>query len=128
VAVRICPHCKSEITASNVAAYSFGFECPKCGTRLEVAPGSREIASVCGLVAAAIAWRLTINSGGDLGGVLPTLYAFLAFGIVSPLVLMFTANLRNAPSIAVPEPAHDHGTSGHNAGGHDAGGHGGGHH
>jgi hypothetical protein len=128
VAVRICPHCKSEITASIVAAYSFGVECPKCGTRLEVAAGSREIASICGLAAGAIAWRLSINSGGDLGGVLPTLYAFLAFGIVSPLVLMFTANLRNAPAIAVPEPAHDHGTSDHGTGGHDAGGHGGGHH
>jgi hypothetical protein len=122
VAVRVCPHCKTEITASNVVAYSFGVECPKCGTRLEVAPGTRTIASICGVAAATIAWRLSIDSGGDLGGVLPTLYAFLAFGIVSPLVLMFTANLRNAPAIPVPEPGHDHGTSGHAVGGH-AGGH-----
>jgi hypothetical protein len=123
VAVRICPHCNTEINSSLVAAFSFGVECPKCGTRLEVSPGTREISSFCGLAAGAIAWRLSINSGGDLGGVLPTLYAFLAFGIVSPLVLIFTANLRNAPAIPVPEPAHDHG-----AAGHDAGGHGGGHH
>jgi len=60
---------------------------------------------------------------GDLGGVLPTLYAFLAFGIVSPLVLMFTANLRNAPLVPVPEPMHATSSAGH-----DAGGHGGGHH
>jgi hypothetical protein len=117
VAVRICPHCKTEVTASNVAAYSFGVECPNCGTRLEVAPGTRTISTLCGLAAAAIAWRLSIDSGGDLGGVLPTLYAFLAFGIVSPLVLMFTANLRNAPAIPAAEPAHDAGTAGH-AGGH----------
>ena len=123
MAVRICPHCKTEVTASNVAAYSFGVECPKCGTRLEVAPGTRSISTFCGLAAGAIAWRLSINSGGDLGGVLPTLYAFLAFGIVSPLVLMFTGNLRNAPAIPVPEPAH-----GAEAPGHGAGGHGGGHH
>jgi DNA-directed RNA polymerase subunit RPC12/RpoP len=122
VAVRICPHCKTEVTASNVAAYSFGVECPKCGTRLEVAPGARTISSLCGLLAGAIAWRLSIDSGGDLGGVLPTLYAFLAFGIVSALVLMFTGNLRNAPAIPVPEPAHDAGTAGHGGGGH-AGGH-----
>jgi hypothetical protein len=64
------------------------------------------ISSLCGLAAAAIAWRLSIHSGGDLGGVLPTLYAFLAFGIVSPLALMVTANLRNAPAIPVSEPAH----------------------
>jgi len=123
VAVRITPHCKTGVTASNVVAYSFGVECPKCETRLEVAPETRTIATLCGLAAGAIAWRLSINSGGDLGGVLPTLYAFLAFGIVSPLVLMLTANLRNAPVIPVAEPAHDAGTSAHGTAGH-----GGGHH
>lgn len=123
MAIRICPHCKTEISASTVDVYSFGFECPKCGTRLEVAPGARTVSSLCGLAAGAIVWRLSINMGGDLGGVLPTLYAFLAFGIVSPLVLMFTANLRNAPAVPVAEPTHDLGT-----GGHAAGGHGGGHH
>lgn len=128
MAVRICPHCKAELHASIVAAYSFGVDCPECGTRLEVASGTRTISSLCGLAAGAIAWRLSINMGGDLGGVLPTLYAFLAFGVVSALVLMFTGNLRNAPAIPIPEPAHDHGAAGHTAGGHDAGGHGGGHH
>jgi hypothetical protein len=104
VAVRICPHCKTEITAANVAAYSDRIECPQCKTRLEVAPGARTLSSFFGLVAAAIAWRLSSNSGGNLSGVLPTLYAFLAFSIVSPLVLMSTANLRNAPALPVPEP------------------------
>ena len=80
--------------------------CPKCGTRLEVASGSRTIASLAGLLAGAFAWKLSSEAPGDLGAVLPTLYAFLAFGIVSPLVLMFTANLRNAPAIPVAAPAH----------------------
>ena len=116
MAVRICPHCKTEITAANVAAYSDRVECPQCKTRLEVAPGARTLSSFFGLAAAAIAWRLSSNSGGNLSGVLPTLYAFLAFGSVSPLVLMFTANLRNAPAPPVSEhfPI--------------AGGHGGAHH
>jgi hypothetical protein len=56
-----------------------------------------------------------------LGAVLPTLYAFLAFGIVSPLLLMFTANLRNAPAIPVAAPANA-------ADPHGAASHGGGHH
>jgi hypothetical protein len=116
VAIRMCPHCKTEITAANVAAYSDSVECPQCKTRLEVAPGTRTISTLCGLAAAAIAGRLSSHSAGDLGGVLPTLYAFLAFGIVSPLVLMFTANLRNAPALPAPEPVHS------------GGGHGGGHH
>jgi len=116
VAVRICPHCKAEITAATAAAYSNGIECPQCKARLEVAPGSRTISTLCGLAAAAIAWRLSSGSGGDLGAVLPTLYAFLAFGIVSPLVLMFSANLCNASALPSPEPAQAadaHGAAGH---------------
>jgi DNA-directed RNA polymerase subunit RPC12/RpoP len=123
LAVRICPHCKTEIPAPEAAARSNDIECPKCGMRLEVAPGSRTISSLAGLIAGAIAWRLSADSTTDLGGVLPTLYAFLAFGIVSPLVLMFTANLRNAPAVPIPEPAHATASAGH-----DAGVHGGGHH
>ena len=123
MAVRICPHCKAEISAPEAAARSNDMECPKCGTRLEVAPGSRTISTLAGLVAGAIVWRLSAGSTSDLGGVLPTLYAFLAFGIVSPLVLMFTANLRNAPATPAPEPAHAATPAGHGAGGQ-----GGGHH
>jgi DNA-directed RNA polymerase subunit RPC12/RpoP len=116
----MCPHCKAEVSAPESAARSNDIVCPKCGTRLEVAPGSRTISSICGLAAGAIAWRLSSGSTSDLGGVLPTLYAFLAFGIVSPLVLMFTANLRNAPAVPVPEPAHAASSAGHGAGGHGA--------
>jgi DNA-directed RNA polymerase subunit RPC12/RpoP len=123
LAVRICPHCKTEISAPEAAVRSNDIECPKCGTRLEVAPGSRTISTLAGLVAGAIVWRLSADSTTDLGGALPTLYAFLAFGIVSPLVLMFTANLRNAPAVPIPEPAHASSPAGHGAGDH-----GGGHH
>ena len=123
MAVRACPHCKTEISAPESAARSNDIECPKCATRLEVAPGSRTISSLAGLAAGAIAWRLSAGSTSDLGAVLPTLYAFLAFGIVSPIVLILTANLRNAPPVPVFEPAHDTG-----AASHDSSGHGGGHH
>ena len=123
MAVRICPHCKAEISAPESAARSNDIVCPKCGARLEVAPGSRTISTLAGLAAGAIAWRLSAGSTSDLGAVLPTLYAFLAFGIVSPLVLMLTANLRNAPALPAPEPVHASSPAGHGAGGH-----GGGHH
>src|SRR5216684_4157229 len=106
--------------AANAAAYSNTIECSKCKARLEIAPASRTISSFCGLAAAAIAWQLSSNAGGDLGAVLPTLYAFLAFGVVSALVLMFTANLSNAPALPAPGPVHE-------TGGHGAAGHGGGH-
>jgi hypothetical protein len=121
VAARMCPHCKAELSAANVVAYTNGVDCPKCGMRLEVTSGSRTIATLCGLAAAAMAWRVSSGSPGDLGAVLPTLYAFLAFGMVSPLVLIATANLRNAPAFPVPEPvyaASSHGSSGHDGADH----------
>jgi len=125
VAARMCPHCKAGIPAPEVAARSNDAVCPKCGARLEVTPGARTISSICGLAVAAIVWHLSSGSSTDLGGVLPTVYAFLAFGIVSPLVLMLVANLRNAPAVLVAESAHGPSSAGH----HDsAGGHGGGHH
>ena len=119
----MCPHCKTEISAPEAAARSNDIECPKCGTRLEVAPGSRTISTLAGLAVGAIVWRLSIGSTSDLEGVLPTLYAFLAFGIVSPLVLVFTANLRNAPAVPVSEPAHTPSPVGHGTGGHSGGHH-----
>lgn len=118
MAVRNCPHCKTEISAPESAARTNDILCPKCEARLEVAPGSRTISTLAGLVAGAIVWRLTSGSSTDLGGVLPTLYAFLAFGMVSPLVLMFTANLRNAPALPAPMPAHEPASGGHGGGHH----------
>lgn len=118
MAARVCPHCKTEIPAPESAARSNDITCAKCGARLEVASGGRTISSLAGFAAGAIAWKLSSGSNSDLGVVLPTLYAFLAFGIVSPLVLMATANLRNAPPAAVAEPAHA--SSAHGSGGHGA--------
>ena len=123
MAVRMCPHCKTEIPAPEAAARSNDIQCPKCGTRLEVAPGSRTISTLAGLAAGVIAWRLSIGSTSDLGSVLPTLYAFLAFGIVSPLVLMFAANLRNAPALPALDPAASPSSAGHGTSGHDTGHH-----
>ena len=113
MAVRVCPHCKTEIPAPEAAARSNDVVCPKCGARLEVASGSRMISAAAGLAAGAIAWRLSSGGDGYLAAVLPTLYAFLAFGVVSPLVLMLTANLRNAPPAPVPAPAHEPVAAGH---------------
>ena len=59
MAVRICPHCKTEISAPDAAARSNDIECPKCATRLEVASGSRTISTLAGLAAGAIAWWLS---------------------------------------------------------------------
>ena len=71
MAVRTCPHCKTEVSGPLAMSRSYGIECPKCETRLEVAPGSRTISSLAGLAAGAIAWKLSADSTSDLGAVLP---------------------------------------------------------
>jgi hypothetical protein len=122
VASRMCPHCGNTVPAGLVMAFSDGLECPHCQTRLQVTDGSRMIAVAVGLVAAWIAWWATRASTNILGFALPVLFSFLAFGIVSPLVLIFTAALRIAPAAPVFEliPAHgSHASSVHgHAGGH----------
>lgn len=116
---RCCPHCGKKVPAGLELAYSDGLECPHCHTRLEVASGGRSLAVWVGLAAGWLVWWLTRDSGGPLGAVLPELYAVLAFGIVSPIVLAFSATLELAPAAPVAEPAaaSSHGAS-----------HGGGHH
>lgn len=122
MATRICPHCGNTVPATLVMAFSDGLECPHCQTRLQVASGSRMVASAAGLVAAWLVWHITRDSTNILGFALPVLFAILAFGIASPLVLAFTAALRIAPPPQVFEPVAAHGTHGASFHG-SAGGH-----
>ena len=122
MAIRMCPHCGKTVAAGLAVAFSDGLVCPHCQTRLQVTDGSRMIAVAVGLVAAWIAWWATRASTNILGFALPVLFSFLAFGIVSPLVLMFTATFRIAPGAPVFEAVPAHGS--HAPGGHgQAGGH-----
>jgi len=104
----MCPQCGNTVPASGVVALSDGMECPHCKARLEVATPSRMIAVTVGLIAAWLVWRLTRDSTNILGFALPVVLSFVAFGIVSPLVLMFAAALRIAPAAPASElvPAH----------------------
>jgi hypothetical protein len=106
VAVRRCPQCLALIPAGESAAYSDEIECPGCKTRLEVAQGSRMLATWMGLAAGWVVWRLTRGSGGMLGWVLPIVYSFLTFSFISALATMFTADLRIKPAEPSPEPLH----------------------
>jgi hypothetical protein len=90
---------------------------------LQVTDGSRMIAAAVGLVAGWIAWLATRASTNALGFALPVLFSVLAFGIVSPLVLMFTASLRIAPAVPVFEPVPAHGGHAPTAHGHTGGHH-----
>jgi hypothetical protein len=123
LASRVCPHCGTEISAIAAAAKSNSIECPKCGARLEVGDGARTISSSAGFAVGAVVYWMTTSPGGRLlPAVLPTVYAFIAFGVVSALVVMATATLRNAPALPVALPSHD------DAHGHGAPAHGSDHH
>ena len=118
MALRTCPLCLARVSPGQVAAYSDGMECPGCQARLEVSTGSRLLASTLGLLAGALVWRLTRTAGGMLAWVLPMVYAFLAFSVVAPLFVMFTADLRLKPAEPASEPVpaaagHGHGGAHH---------------
>ncbi len=111
MAARICPLCLRKVPAGPVAAYSNELERPGCKARLEISPGSRLIATWAGLAGGAVVWHLAARADGILGWVVPIVYAFLAFSVVSPLVLMLIADLRvkkEEPPAAEPHPmAHE---------------------
>jgi hypothetical protein len=115
LANRACPKCGNTVPAGEVLAFSNGMDCPHCHTRLESASGGRILSSFVGLAAGWLVWRLTSNLGGPLGDVLPVLYAVLAFGTVSAIVLAFSGGLEPAPAAPVVDAAaaSSHGGSHH---------------
>lgn len=106
--------CLKEVAAGHVVAYSDGMECPGCGQRLEVSLGSRYLASLAGIAAGVLAWRQSDPMSGMLGFALAVLYAFLAYSVVAPLVLMLIADLR----VKAEEPMAAVAPAGHGGGHH----------
>jgi hypothetical protein len=104
-----CPACGASISLPRVLALSDDLRCPVCGRPLELAPAGPLVASFAGLAAAALAaWvaaRGPARPGDSLFWFLPVVYGILAFGIVSPLILLFAARLRPAPEKAAPRIA-----------------------
>jgi hypothetical protein len=99
------------VPAVMALAYSNAVECPKCRKRLTVADGSRYLATLAGLLAGVLVWRLVGDTEGMLGWVKPVLIGFFAYSIVAPLALAFLADLRLKPDDA---PAYE---AGHTSGG-----------
>ena len=100
--VRTCPNCQAVLSPAQVVAYSDNLECPSCKSRLTVWDGSRFLAAFGGILAGVLAWQLSsAGAEGALAWTIPVLYCFLAFGAVSSVLLMATADLRVGPE----EPA-----------------------
>ena len=120
MSARVCPQCNKKLTGTEVAAYSDGMECPNCHTMLEVANGSRYIASTLGFIAAVSVYRFERGVGGVCGALfgwlLPIVYAYFTLSVISPLVLMSVAELQKAPP--TPQPIASSSGGGHDAGHH----------
>jgi len=95
-----CPQCSTKIPTNLVVSKSYRMECPNCDAYLEVSDGGRNVASFAGLAAAFVVYRFARISGGLLGWALAIVYAIVAFGVVSLLILLLVADVRLAP----PEP------------------------
>ncbi|MGB8543004.1 MAG: hypothetical protein WCD49_15345 [Candidatus Acidiferrales bacterium] len=105
MSARQCPNCMAFVPAGQIVAYSYDLVCPNCQHPLEIAAVSQYLSAFAGLVAGAIVWWLAnvhySKESGALSWVLPMLYGYLAFSIVAPLTLIFTADLKLKPLDAV---------------------------
>lgn len=122
MASRTCPMCLGKVPLAAVVVFSYDITCPHCGRVLELSRPSRVLASIVGLGAGWLAYRFawTQHWGGSLDWVVPLLTGVLAFGILTPLYLMYSADLVLKPE-APAEPAAAAGSpgSGHSPSGHD---------
>jgi hypothetical protein len=102
MAIRKCPACLTTAPMGVVVTRSYDFVCAGCGQHLEVTEASRVMASGVGIVAGYFALRGAPPVYSTLGWAAPILYALLAYGCVSALLLMTTADLRLIPAPSEP--------------------------
>ena len=109
MAIRKCPACLTTAGMGVVAAQTNDFVCAGCGQHLEVAEASRVLAATAGIAGGYLALSAVPSPHSTLGWAVPVLFALLAYGCVSALILMATADLRlipgPAPQAAAAEPA-----------------------
>jgi len=109
MAIRKCPACLTTASMGAVAAHSYDFVCAGCSQHLQAAEASRVLASTVGIAAGYFALGAAPPPHSTLGWAMPVLFGLLAYGCVSALVLMVTADLQLIPAPAQPaasaEPA-----------------------
>jgi len=96
----------TKISAAHVVAHSYDLDCPGCHRPIEISRISRNLAVLAGLIASEAAWYWSTISAPNhdaLGWLFPVVFAILAYGIVTPLVLMATADLSMKPETPATE-------------------------
>jgi hypothetical protein len=117
MANRICPICFGKVSVTAPVVHSDGLDCPHCGRNLELSRPSRLLASLVGLLGAAVAFHYASLTMADILDLrewfLPAVASILVFGIVSPLFLLLNADLVVKPDASAEPisaaPAHGHG-------------------
>ena len=103
---RMCPECLHTVPAGKVLTYSNDLVCSECGKPLEISALSRNIAAFAGLIAAVIVWWFASKRyAGDpwaLAWILPIVFSYFAFSIVTPIVLALIADLEMKTEVAAP--------------------------
>jgi len=103
---RKCPNCFCTIPATKMLVYSGDVNCTSCHNSLEFSAFSRNIAAFGALILAAVVFRVSqaYYSGhpGALGWVFPVLFAYLAYSVASPILLVFVADLQLLPFEPAP--------------------------
>jgi len=113
MAIRKCPACLTTASMGTAVAYSNDFVCAGCSQHLEVSEATRVLASAAGIVAGYFALDFAPPLETTLEGGIRVLYALLAYGCVSAILLMLTADLRLIPAPAqspVAEAPASHGS------------------
>jgi len=103
-----CPLCFAKVPRTVILAKSLEVNCLACHAELEVSRGSRVLASFVGVLAGFAAVQLSRHASGTAQWTLPTVAAFLTFGICSAAVLLVFADLVVRPKISPTAFPHIH--------------------
>jgi hypothetical protein len=121
---RKCPNCLVVIPATSVIIYSNDIVCEPCNSPLEISRFSRNVASFAALIVAAIVFKIASSYysvvSTSLGWVFPVLFAYLAYSIAAPLVLILIADLQMRPfeEPTMPAAHHEHAPAHHSSHSH----------
>jgi len=103
-----CPLCFAKVPRTLILTKSLELDCPACHAELEVSRGSRVLASFVGVLAGYVAAQFGRHASETAQWTLPTVAAFVTFGICSALVLLLFSDLVVRPKISPAAFPHIH--------------------
>ncbi|HXR33728.1 MAG TPA: hypothetical protein VN830_08475 [Verrucomicrobiae bacterium] len=103
-----CPLCFAKVPRTLILTKTLEVICPACHAELEVARGSRVLASFVGILAAFVAVHVSGQVSGTAGWTLPIVAAIASFGVCSAVVLISFSELAVRAKISPTTFPHIH--------------------